>query len=281
MSLNATGRPRSGDDAMPRRFGRAARRIEIERDEGADVLLARGDRLGAKLDDGARREFAGVDAAGKIERRKHHACPAATMIVISLVMNVGLPGAMWPESRFGIKARSGSACRAWLTSRCRNTGAGSIEQSLRNSSHCPRMTRGVRWYLVSSLVLVALIALAGCSHYLLAEREPWRHEAELSCLNSGAVKETPERVRISAIGGPGACGIDYPIRVSALGDNPPLELRRRGGAAARRDPEFDGAERFDAAALAGRLADCNSIERLAAGAKRAAAVSGLSTLSGE
>jgi extensin-like protein len=84
------------------------------------------------------------------------------------------------------------------------------------------MTRGVRWYLVSSLVLVALIALAGCSHYLLAEREPWRHEAELSCLNSGAVKETPERVRISPVGGAGACGIDYPIRVSALGDSAPM-----------------------------------------------------------
>ena len=84
------------------------------------------------------------------------------------------------------------------------------------------MTRGVRWYLVSSLVLGALIALAGCSHYLLAEREPWRHEAELSCLNPGAVKEPPERVRISAVGGAGACGIDYPLRISALGDGPPL-----------------------------------------------------------
>jgi hypothetical protein len=84
------------------------------------------------------------------------------------------------------------------------------------------MTRGVRWYLVSSLVLVALGALAGCSHYLLAEREPWRHEAEASCLASGAVKETPERVRISAISGPGACGIDYPLRISALGESAPL-----------------------------------------------------------
>jgi hypothetical protein len=84
------------------------------------------------------------------------------------------------------------------------------------------MTRGVRWYLVSSLVLVALIALAGCSHYMLAEREPWRHEAEAACLNSGAVKETPERVRISSIGGPGACGADYPFRVSALGESEPL-----------------------------------------------------------
>jgi hypothetical protein len=85
------------------------------------------------------------------------------------------------------------------------------------------MTRGVRWYLVSSLVLVALIALAGCSHYMLAEREPWRHEAELACLNSGAVKESPARVRISAVNGAGACGIEYPIKVSALGgDGPPL-----------------------------------------------------------
>ncbi len=84
------------------------------------------------------------------------------------------------------------------------------------------MTRGVRWYLVSSLVLVALAVLAGCtSHYLLAEREPWRHEAEIACLNSGAVNDTAGRVRISAIEGPGACGIDYPLRVSALGESSP------------------------------------------------------------
>jgi hypothetical protein len=84
------------------------------------------------------------------------------------------------------------------------------------------MTRGVRWYLVSSLVLVALVAVAGCSHFMLAQREPWRHEAELSCLNSGAVNDVAGRVRISAIEGPGACGIDYPLRVSALGESAPL-----------------------------------------------------------
>ena len=84
------------------------------------------------------------------------------------------------------------------------------------------MTRGVRWNLVNSLVLVALVAVAGCSHYMLAEREPWRHEAELACLNSGAVNDTAGRVRISAIEGPGACGIDYPLRVSALGESAPL-----------------------------------------------------------
>ena len=84
------------------------------------------------------------------------------------------------------------------------------------------MTRGVRWYLVGSFVLVALIALAGCSHFMLAEREPWRHDAEIACLNSGAVKESPARVRISAISGPGMCGADYPLRVSALGESGPL-----------------------------------------------------------
>src|SRR5580704_7739299 len=84
------------------------------------------------------------------------------------------------------------------------------------------MTRGVRWTLFSSAVLVALLALAGCSHYMMAEREPWRRDGELACLNSGAVKESPARVRISSIDGPGACGIYYPLRVSALGDNGPL-----------------------------------------------------------
>ena len=84
------------------------------------------------------------------------------------------------------------------------------------------MSRGVQWPIVGLFLLVALIGLAGCSHYWLAEREPWRHDAEVACLNSGAVKETPERVRISAINGPGICGADFPLRVSALGDSAPL-----------------------------------------------------------
>ena len=50
------------------------------------------------------------------------------------------------------------------------------------------MSRGVRWFLIGSAVLVTL---AGCGrgvfHY--AEREPWRREAEVACLNSGTVKE--------------------------------------------------------------------------------------------
>ena len=84
------------------------------------------------------------------------------------------------------------------------------------------MTRGVQWSLVCFIILIALIALAGCSHYLFAEREPWRRDAEIACLNTGAVKETPQRVRVSAISGPGICGMEYPLRVAALGDTPPL-----------------------------------------------------------
>ena len=80
------------------------------------------------------------------------------------------------------------------------------------------MSRGVQCSLVFFIVFLALLALAGCSHYFLAEREPWRHDAEVACMNSGAVKETPQRVRISSISGPGICGLDLPIRVAALGD---------------------------------------------------------------
>jgi hypothetical protein len=84
------------------------------------------------------------------------------------------------------------------------------------------MTRGVRRSFISSAILVALIVLAGCSHYMMAEREPWRRDAESACLNSGAAKESPARVRIASIDGPGACGISYPLKISSLGDGGPL-----------------------------------------------------------
>jgi Extensin-like protein C-terminus len=84
------------------------------------------------------------------------------------------------------------------------------------------MSRRVFWSLFGSLTVATLMALAGCSHYWVGERETWRHDAEVDCINSGAVKDTPERVRISAINGPGMCGMDFPLRVSALGASGPL-----------------------------------------------------------
>jgi hypothetical protein len=79
-----------------------------------------------------------------------------------------------------------------------------------------RMARGVRLYLVGSFVLVSL---AGCGRgFFSEEREPWRTEAEIACLKSGAVRETAELVRMSPISGPGACGAEFPLKVAALGE---------------------------------------------------------------
>lgn len=78
------------------------------------------------------------------------------------------------------------------------------------------MTRGVRLYLVGSIVLVSL---AGCGRgFFQAEREPWRAEAEAACLKSGAVKESADIVRIDPISGPGQCGAEFPLKVAAIGD---------------------------------------------------------------
>src|SRR5215471_10760329 len=107
------------------------------------------------------------------------------------------------------------------------------------------MAWGVRWYLVGSIILGLLGVLAGCSGGgFFAEREPWRHEAEVQCLNTGAVKESAGIVRIRQIRGPGMCGADFPLKVSILGESGPLgysdELRPPGdiprGAAPSRWP---------------------------------------------
>src|SRR3954469_6011418 len=83
------------------------------------------------------------------------------------------------------------------------------------------MSRGVRWIVVGSGVLVTL---AGCGRGIMqyAEREPWRREAEVACLNSGTVKESAGIVKISPIEGPGMCGADFPLKVSALGEAPAM-----------------------------------------------------------
>ena len=80
------------------------------------------------------------------------------------------------------------------------------------------MTHGIRLYLVGSVVLVSL---AGCGRGLFQteEREPWRAEAEVACLRSGAVKEGADLVRINPISGPGICGAEFPLKVAALGES--------------------------------------------------------------
>jgi hypothetical protein len=85
------------------------------------------------------------------------------------------------------------------------------------------MAWGVRPYLVGSILLGLLGSLAGCSGGgWFAEREPWRHEAELECINTGSVQEGEGVTRVKAIQGPGVCGAQFPLRVASLGDGTPL-----------------------------------------------------------
>ena len=66
-----------------------------------------------------------------------------------------------------------------------------------------------------------LLALAGCGRGLwqYGERASWRHEAEVSCLKSGSVKVGTGVVQIQPIEGPGVCGADFPLKVTALGES--------------------------------------------------------------
>src|SRR5882724_8650023 len=94
------------------------------------------------------------------------------------------------------------------------------------------MTRGVRLSFVGSFVLVSLVG-CGRGFFQIAEREPWRREAEVACLKSGAVHETANLVRIDPITGPGVCGAEFPLKVAALESGGTFgfadELRPPGG----------------------------------------------------
>jgi hypothetical protein len=80
------------------------------------------------------------------------------------------------------------------------------------------MKGGLHFYIAGS---VMLLALAGCGRGFLqtGERATWRHEAEVTCLKSGAVKIGAGVVQISPIEGPGMCGADFPLKVAALGES--------------------------------------------------------------
>ncbi len=84
------------------------------------------------------------------------------------------------------------------------------------------MTGPWRFYLTGSVV-VSLLALAGCGRGLLqtGERASWRHQAEVTCMKSGAVKMGAGVVQIEPIEGPGMCGADFPLKVAALGASSP------------------------------------------------------------
>ena len=92
------------------------------------------------------------------------------------------------------------------------------------------MARGVARYLVGSFVV---LGLAACGKVMFAERDAWRHEAEVACLKNGQVKEGASLTRIQPITGPGICGADFPLKVAAIGEGSVIgfadELRPPGG----------------------------------------------------
>jgi hypothetical protein len=76
----------------------------------------------------------------------------------------------------------------------------------------------MRWFPWRALGCGLLFALSACSHVTFDEREPWRQEAEMVCMQSGTVKQGAAVATVKAIDGPGVCGIAYPLRVTALGE---------------------------------------------------------------
>jgi hypothetical protein len=82
------------------------------------------------------------------------------------------------------------------------------------------MKRGVPIYLAGAVLL--LLVLAGCGRSFLhfgEQRAAWRHDAEVACLKSGAVKTGAGVVQLRPIEGPGMCGADFPLKVTLLGES--------------------------------------------------------------
>src|ERR1700724_494217 len=81
------------------------------------------------------------------------------------------------------------------------------------------MARMLAKYLAFAFVLVLLDA---CGRSWVEERPAWRHDAEVACLKSGAVKQSAGIAELRPIQGPGMCGADFPLRVTMLGERGPL-----------------------------------------------------------
>jgi hypothetical protein len=73
-----------------------------------------------------------------------------------------------------------------------------------------------RLAIFAGLSAAAIAALSGCAGFNREQRAQWRNDAEATCMRSGRVKQTPYVKVAKSIDGPGVCGANYPIKVSAL-----------------------------------------------------------------
>ena len=83
------------------------------------------------------------------------------------------------------------------------------------------MKGGLRFYLAGAVAAAGARRLRA-QLLAIGERAAWRHEAEVACLKSGAVKIGAGVVQIEPIEGPGMCGADFPLKVAALGESSAL-----------------------------------------------------------
>jgi hypothetical protein len=73
-----------------------------------------------------------------------------------------------------------------------------------------------RIHLVMGVMAITALSVVGCSRYQKEQRAEWRSQAEQACMRTGNVRES-QHVRIAkTLEGPGSCGADLPLRVSAF-----------------------------------------------------------------
>lgn len=75
------------------------------------------------------------------------------------------------------------------------------------------MRRGIVAFIALGIVG---LALTGCGLNHFAEREPWRRQAEETCLAQKQVQPSAYMSMASEIAGPGVCGISHPFKVAAF-----------------------------------------------------------------
>lgn len=98
------------------------------------------------------------------------------------------------------------------------------------------MRRGCVAFLALALIAVALV---GCGRFGFEQREPWRVQAEESCLAAKLVTPTAYMSRAAEINGPGVCGITYPFKIAAFAGGQ-VGLSNKVTLACPMIPEIDG-----------------------------------------
>jgi hypothetical protein len=97
----------------------------------------------------------------------------------------------------------------------------------------------MRRSVLAFLALVSVgLGLVGCGRFG-EQRAAWRTQAEEACMSRGLVKTTDYMSRMSSIDGPGACGMEYPFKVSAFGQGS-VGLSNRLTLACPIIPEIEG-----------------------------------------